>query len=609
MNSKYRMLWREMAGYRLIYGLALAALLVGSCFQYLVPLLTQVVIDGVLAPVGQEASPWIATFVARCGGAEAWRDALWVPALALVLLTLVAGAFIYLKGRWSALASERIARRVRDRLYDQLQHLPVRYHQQAETGDLVQRCTSDVETLRQFLAAQVVEIGRAVFLMLLPIPLMLSLDVRMTLVSLVFVPPIVLFSLLFFRQVQRRFLEVDEAEGAMTATLQENLTGIRVVRAFHRQAYEAEKFEEKNDRHRHLNRAMFGTMARFWSTSDFLCMVQLALVIGSGAYWMADGSLPPGKFYFFLAAVNLFLWPVRMLGRILTELGKATVAIGRIGEILDAEREAEPVRPARPATARGHVVFEDVVFAHEGVPVVQGVSFEARPGETIALLGPSGAGKSTLMQLLLRLHDPESGRILLDGIDIATLPRKEVRGRIAAVLQEPFLYSKSVRENIRLGRWNAADDEIEAAARAACVHESISEFDEGYDTLVGERGVTLSGGQRQRVALARALLDQPAVLVLDDALSAVDTETEAMILSALRARRGRETTLVIAHRLSTLMHADQILVLERGRIVEAGRHAELVARGGLYARLWAIQTSLEADLAEDLRELAGSPGR
>lgn len=609
MNSKYRMLWREMEGHRALYGLALVALFLGSCFQYLVPLVPQAVMDGVLVPDAGRGAGWIVGLVERWGGREAWLDALWAPALAVVLLTSVAGALLYLKGRWSATASERIARRVRDRLYDQLQHLPCRFHDHAETGDLVQRCTSDVETLRQFLAAQVVEIGRAFFLALLPIPLMLALDWRMTAVSVLMLPPILVFSLIFFRRVRSTFQQVDEAEGAMTTTLQENLTGIRVVRAFHRQEHEKEKFAQRNRRHRDLDFQLFRLMSRFWSSSDFLCMTQLAMVIGFGAHWMAEGTLAVGTFYFFLAAVNLFLWPVRMLGRILTELGKATVAIGRIGEILESERESEPARAEVLRSPAGRIVFRDVSFAHVDTAVVRGVSFEAEPGQTVAILGPSGAGKSTLVQLLLRLYDPDEGEILLDGVDIARLPRKVVRDQVAVVMQEPFLYSKTVRENIRLGRWNAADEEIEDAARAACVHESIAEFEKGYETLVGERGVTLSGGQRQRVALARALLDRPSVLVLDDALSAVDTETERWILRALAERRGRETTLVIAHRLSTLMHADQILVLDRGRIVQRGRHADLIRSDGLYRRLWEIQTSLEEDLEKDLEALASAPER
>ncbi len=720
MNSKYQMLWREMEGHRVLYLLALAALVVSSCFQYLVPLVPQVVMDGVLSNDPSASSDWVTNVVDRWGGRDFLAGALWVPALIVVGLTLVAGCFTYLRGRWSVTAAERIACRIRDRLYDQLQHLTCGFYDGNETGDLVQRCTSDVETLRQFLASQVVEIGRAVILMLLPIPLMLALDVRMTIVSSALILPIVLFSVIFFRKVRDAFKEADEAEGAMTATLQENLTGIRVVRAFHRQEFEVDKFARANTTYRQLDFRLFRIMARFWSLSDLLCMAQLSLVIGFGAHWMAQGTLPVGTFYFFLAAVNLFLWPVRMMGRILTELGKATVAIGRIEDILGAGREltpheasqaaAESVRVAAgsgeapssdegvsvPATAAvldvpdsrsqvpvvadawstgaavqpvagfdqgsgrvavphadgaggesgdgsedagvpsrhlargkkprqyggvghgfdepgfsrrsirdraGELEFNDVSFSHGDLAVVRGVSFSVRPGETVAILGPSGAGKSTLIQLLLRLYDPDAGSIRLDGADIATLERKDVRSRVAVVMQEPFLYSKTIRENVRLGRWDAVDGEVEDATKAACVHESIEEFEDGYDTMVGERGVTLSGGQRQRTALARALLDHPSVLVLDDALSAVDTETESRILQALEERRGRETTIVIAHRLSTLMHADQILVLDQGRIVQRGTHQQLSEEDGLYRRLWEIQTSLEHDLEDDLEAL------
>jgi ATP-binding cassette, subfamily B, bacterial len=319
-----------------------------------------------------------------------------------------------------------------------------------------------------------------------------------------------------------------------------------------------------------------------------------------------------GEFYFFLAVVTMFIWPIRMMGRILTELGKATVAIGRIAEILDSPRESEPVPALEPlrgrvdASAGGGIAFERVSFSHNGTAVLRDVSFSVQPGQTLALLGPSGSGKSTIVNLLLRFYDPDAGRITIDGRDIALVPRKAVRSQIAVVMQEPFLYSKTLRENIRLGRRAADENEIVEAAATACVHSAILDFEKGYETLVGERGVTLSGGQRQRVALARALLEDPSILILDDALSAVDTETETMILDALKSRRGRHTTFVIAHRLSTLMHADRILVLENGRVVQVGTHESLVAADGLYRRLWQIQTDLEVEIGGALR--AGSSG-
>ncbi|MBD3161082.1 MAG: ATP-binding cassette domain-containing protein [Candidatus Eisenbacteria bacterium] len=602
-----------MDGCRLLYGGAVVALVLGSCFLYLVPMIPQATLDGVLAEDPSKASPFVRDLVDRFGGREHLRANLWIPGVAILALTTMAGVFTYLRGRWSAIASEAIARKVRDNLYDQLQHLPCRYHDRAETGDQVQRCTSDVDTFRRFLATQVVEIGRAIVMMLVPIPLMLALDVRMTIVSVVTIPPIVLFSFFFFRRVQRRFQRVDEAEAAMTSTLQENLTGIRVVRAFARQDLEIEKFEKRNGTHRGLDYQLYRLFATFWGVSDFLCMGQKALVVGAGGYWLATGQLQVGTFFFFLSAVSLFIWPVRMLGRILSELGKALVAIGRIGEILEHPRESRPVPAVVASSAAdrlvaGRIAFEGVRFSHGNGPVLDGIDFEIEPGGTLALLGPSGSGKSTIVNLLLRFYDPEAGTIRIDGVDIARLDRKEVRRKIAVVMQEPFLYSKSLRENIRLGRKGAAEEEISEAARTACIHESILEFDRGYDTMVGERGVTLSGGQRQRVALARALVDDPLILVLDDALSAIDTETETMILEALRRRRGGHTTIVIAHRLSTLAHADRILVLDHGRVVQHGTHGSLLRADGLYKRLWRIQTSTEEEFAEDLRTAGEAAG-
>ena len=619
------MIWQFMQGRRLLYGSAIAAMVLGSSFMYLVPLVPQVVIDGVLSAHPEKASSLVHRAVDLAGGRAFLRAHLWIAGACVLVLTAAAGLFTYLRGRWSATASEAIVRRVRDQLYDQLQHLPCSYHDKAETGDQVQRCTSDVETLRQFLANQVVEIGRAMIMLIVPLPLMLALDVRMTLVAVVTIPPIVAFSVLFFQRVRSSFRLVDEAEGRLTSTVQENLTGVRVVRAFARQEYEKAKFEDRNRTHRDLDYRLYKLMGWYWSVSDFMCMGQRVLVLGVGGYWLAVGRLQVGTFYYFLAAVTMFIWPIRMMGRILTELGKATVSIGRIGEILDQPRESGPAVAAvsggivsggthsgrtvsgtavpgtRDWIVKGSIAFERVGFSHGGVKVLDEVSFRVKPGQTLALLGPSGSGKSTIVNLLLRFYDPDSGAIRLDGANIAELDRGEVRSKIAVVMQEPFLYSKTVRENIRLARRGAADEEIAEAAVTACVHDSILAFEKGYDTLVGERGVTLSGGQRQRVALARALLEDPAVLILDDALSAVDTETEAMILDALRRRGGRHTTLVIAHRLSTLMHADWILVLERGRVIQQGNHASLILQDGLYRRLWRIQSDLEEESTDELR--------
>jgi ATP-binding cassette subfamily B protein len=572
-NSKYQLIWQLVRVERRRYAAAVLSLVFASCFLYLVPLVPSAVLDG------------------------RFRN-LWLAAVLMTAFTALAGFFTYLRGRLSSVAAENVIRRLRDQLYDQLQHLPCSYFDTAPTGDLVQRCTSDVETMRQFLVSQVVEIGRAVLMMLVPLPLMLTIDWRMTALSVVLIPPIVAFSMIFFRRVRTSFEKVDQAEGRLTATLQENLTGIRVVRAFARQQFEIEKFGARNGEHRDLDNRLYRLLAVFWSASDVLCIGQMGIVVVAGSRWIADGSLGVGSFFFFLTSVGMFIWPVRMLGRILTELGKATVAVGRIQEILGHPRETAPEKrlfiPQHGSDGRGEVIFRNVTFAHrKDTAALEDVSFHLPAGKTLALFGPSGSGKSTIVNLLLRLYDSSTGLIEIDGRDIRQVDRKDVRRQISVVMQEPFLYSKTVRENLSIGHASATHSDIVQATAAASVHDTVMEFEQGYDTLVGERGITLSGGQRQRVALARALLKRPTILILDDALSAVDTETESQILDALALRQGRCTTIVIAHRLSTLMTADEILVLDGGRVVQRGTHEQLKDAPGMYQRVWMIQNTME----------------
>ena len=627
--SPIRTVWQLMRGQRRRYAAAIAALLLATVFNYLVPLVGTVTIDYAVAGkvVAADLGRPLRALLALLGGPETLRSHLWLAPVAMVVLTALGGVFAYLKGRRAAIASDGIARRLKDELYDHLNHLPALYHDRADTGDLVQRCTSDVETLRQFLAVQVMELANAALLAAVALPLMLTLSPRMTAVSFALIGPLVIYGYVYFGQVKHVFKGVDEAESALTAVIQENLTGIRVVRAFARQDFERRKFAGPNATYRDRSLRLLRLMAWYWSISDLVALSQMGLTLLVGAHWITTGDLSVGVLFAFLAYLGTMLWPVRQMGRILTEVGKTAVALKRLREILNQRPEAdialapsadgqgemaeggERSAPAAPGPGfpqlRGAITVRDLHFAHATSPraagrgALNGLSFDVAAGETLAILGPSGSGKSTLIHLLLRLYDYSAGSIRLDGFELSRLPRQWVRRQIGTVMQEPFLFSKTLRDNIRLGRGDAPDYEVAEAARAACIHDTIVGFAEGYDTLIGERGVTLSGGQRQRVAIARAILKKSAILILDDALSAVDSETEALIIDALKARRGEATTLVIAHRLSTLAHADRIIVLDHGRIIQTGTHAELLRIEGLYRRLWQIQTSLAAEFTRD----------
>lgn len=611
-----------MQGQRLNYGIALLCLVSATAANYLVPLVGAATIDHAIGSKEPTQSSLLVRIVLdSIGGADSLRAHLWLAPVFMVLLTALGGVGSYLKGRFTSLASDGIARRLKDDLYDHINHLPASHLDRLDTGDLVQRCSSDVETVRQFLAVQVMEIGQSLILAATALPLLLLLNPPMTAIAFALVPPLVLYGYIYFKKVRHVFKSVDEAEGELTSVIQENLTGIRVVRAFARQDYEKARFAKPNarfrDRHMHLLRLM----SWYWSISDLVAFTQIGLVLLVGARWVSEGTLTVGVLFAFLAYLGIMLWPVRQMGRILTDLGKTSVAITRIQEILAVKREADVAPGAvvreRPPL-RGAISVHGLAFRHASRPgsereggaspdnvpdpggALNGISFEVSPGETLAVLGPSGAGKSTLMHLLLRIYDYECGSIRLDGEELSTLPRKWVRGQIGTVMQEPFLFSKTLRDNIRLGSSAAQDREIEEAARAACIDETIRSFEQGYETLIGERGITLSGGQRQRVAIARAILRNPPILILDDALSAVDGETETLILDALRRRRGRSTTLVIAHRLSTLIHAERVIVMDNGRIIQTGTHAELSQTEGLYRRLWQIQSTVEAEFQREL---------
>lgn len=589
-----RILWNYMKNNRLLYLGAILSVGLATLATISGPLVIRITIDSIIGDEPLSAPLLIRPFVEKIRQAQ--YPALWVPGIVLVFITMFRGLFIFLRGRLSAQASENIAKTIRDRVYDHLQHLPYKYHKEADTGDLMQRCTSDVDTIKRFLGQQSVEVGNALFMLFFTTSIMLRLSPRLTLISMIVVPFIFAFAVVFFRRVKTAFKEADEAEAELTTVLQENLTGIRVVRAFANQDYEIARFEAKNEVHRDKVYHLLWLLAGYWASSDFLAFFQIGLTMVAGAYYTAQGQITMGTMVLFSTYVGMLLWPVRQLGRILTDMGKALVAADRLQEVFNEPKE-ELLENFREPVIHGNIVFENVSFGYEpGQIVLENLSFSIQAGQTVAILGHTGSGKSSLVHLLARLYEYEGGSITIDGIELKEIDKKWMRKAVAVVPQEPFLFAKTIRENITLARGEVSDEELYEICREAAVHDVILSFDQGYKTLVGERGVSVSGGQRQRIAIARALITQSPILIFDDSLSAVDTETDVAIRNALQKRANKATTFLISHRVTSLSGADLILVLDHGQIVQRGTHEELMAVGGPYSRIWEIQNALEAEL-------------
>ena len=558
------------------------------------PMLLAETIDSVLGSAPSRLPAWLIAPVVNAGGREWLIRHFWVLGALLVLLNLIGGVFNYLKGRWTAVASENIALTLREKLYAHLQHLPFSYHVHAETGDIIQRCTSDVDTIRRFLSVQLMEVVNALLMVAASLTVMLRRHVTLTFLSMALVPFLFTFAMWFFRRVRKQFRQVDEAEGRMSAVLQENLTGVRVVRAFGQQEREVEKFEQVSHDFYSKNVRLNDLLAVYWGGGDALSMLQQLFTMVMCVLFALRGEITVGTLIVFNSYVGQLLFPIRQLGRILSDAGKSQIAMERIQGILQAPAEEEEPDALKP-DLHGDIVFDHVSFAYEDdhIPVLHDICCTIPAGKTTAILGATGSGKSTMMYLLQRLYAPTSGRITINGYDIRQIDRAWLRSHIGLILQEPFLYSKSIRDNVGIASPNPEAEAVRHAASIASATGFIEDSEQGWDTLVGERGVTLSGGQKQRVAIARTLLKDNTALIFDDSLSAVDTETDAQIRKALNRENRGMTTLIISHRVTTLSQADQILVIENGRITQRGTHEELRTQEGLYRRIDAIQSGLE----------------
>jgi ATP-binding cassette subfamily B protein len=583
--SKNRLvgLWRLMTGYR--FGYAVAALSTGlaSLAQTGTYLLIRRFVDVALPARSAAAILGVAS--------------------GFVGLAVFQGAFSFLAGRLAARTSEGTIRRLRDAFYDQIQKVPFAYLDKTPTGELIERATSDMDAVRRFYADQAIGIGRVVLMFSVNLAAVMSLNSTLALVSVLIIPPVLVLSVVFFKSISKRYEKYQEQEAILSTTLQENLTGVRVVKAFARQGFEIERFEKANREKFRRGKKLIWMNALFWPLTDICCAAQMIGGYVFGATLAINGTITVGTYMAYAGMITQLIWPIRFLGRLIVDVSGGMVSYQRVMSVIREAQEplADGSVPADTAL-RGELAFHGVSFGYaENKTILSDVSFHCAPGQSIALLGSTGSGKTSLVNLVPRFYDYTTGSILLDGRELREYGRHELRRQVGIVEQEPFLFSRSIRENILYGvRGDMTQGQVEEAARKAALHDVILGFPQGYETMVGEKGVTLSGGQKQRMAIARTILKDPRILILDDSTSSVDTETEAAIRAALETLMEGRTTFIIAHRIQSLMKADLILVFDKGRIVERGTHDTLLATGGMYRRIFDLQTRIETELEEEI---------
>jgi len=578
-------------GLKRFFLVAIFASAATSLIGFVSPLIVGFAVDTVIGDKAGELPSFMMRLYSSLTADSAIGGKLLVCAAFILACALLSAVCNYLSRVNMSKGSERMINRLRVKLYSHTQRLPFEWHTSHQTGDIIQRCTSDVETIRRFVFQQLLEVLRTVILVIIAMSIMFSFNVKMALAVTVFIPVILLYTIYFSKRVSKKFRACDEAEGELMVRVQENLTGVRVVRAFGRERYETERFNEKNVNFTNMWTTLGATYGLFWGIGDSVAAIQLLCVVVLGSYLAATSSFTFGELLVFISYSQMLMWPVRQLGRVMSEMSKTSVSLNRIREILDAPAETDAPGSVQPPM-NSDIEFKNVSFTYAEQPVLKNVSFTVRNGTSFGILGATGSGKSTITYLLNRLYDlPEDGgAITIGGVDVTKIEKAYLRRNIGLVLQEPFLYSKTVLDNIDISSRSRDLDRVREKARIAEVDDNIMGFVKGYDTIVGERGVTLSGGQKQRVAIARTLMMNAPVMVFDDSMSSLDMETDARIRESLRTDTAGSTVIIISHRISTLMNADTIMVLEDGQVAEIGSHSELVAKNGIYRRIYDIQS-------------------
>ena len=598
-NNNAGLLLEFLRGSKALFIMSIICSAVTTLVDMMNPQIIRGTIDNAVGGKESGFPDWVNSIVDDLGGFSYIGENLWIPALAIAALGLIRVAAQFGTTMFNTAGSEILVKNMRDTLFSHISRLPYAWHMKNSTGDIIQRCTTDVDRMRTFVAEQLTAVFRILILIAMSLYFMFSMDVKMALVATLPIPVILGYSVIFRKEMHTGFRVCDENEGKVSDIVQENLTGVRVVRAFANEDLERERFRKANNYYCSLWVHMGHVIGKFFSIQDILCGMQVLLVTVFGAVFAVKGQLTTGEYIAFVSYNGMLSFPIRRLGRMLSEMAKAGVSLDRLAYIMDSEEEKD-MEGASDYDMTGDIHFENITFEYEpGHPVLKNINIDVPSGTTLGILGGTGSGKSTLMLLLDKLYEiPEGhGRITIGGRDIKEIRSEHLRKNIAMVLQEPFLFSRTIAENIAMAKGDMDRSDIETAAEAACLSDAIDGFTEGYETFVGERGVTLSGGQKQRTAIARALTQDAPIMVFDDSFSAVDNETDARIRASLEERFGTATIIIISHRITTLSRADQVVVLEDGEITERGTPEELRTAGGIYQKIYEIQLGISGEEA------------
>lgn len=595
-ESKFKtnreLVWHFLRGSKAYFIIAIVCISLMNLLALIVPRVISYTVDTLITGKESDLPAFIVDAIESVGGPAYIREHLYLIAVFLMVIGALSALCNYLYRYYNNKGAETLVETMRNEIFAHIARLPFSWHTKNQTGDIIQRCTSDVDAVKNFVSGQLTEVFRVVLMVAFSLYFMFTINVKLALIAVILIPINIAYSAYGHKRMGKIFEEADVEEGKLSAVVQENLTGVRVVRAFGRELFEKERFEKQNHDYWKMWIRMDWVLAWFWAIGTLLLSLQTMIVVVLGAVFAVRGEMLAGEYIAFFSYNIMLTWPIRLLGRLISGLSRSEIATDRIRYIMNSEPEKDEGKKLKPEMT-GDIVFNNVSFAYdESKEIVKDVSFRIKGGTTVGILGGTGSGKSTLMHLLNRLYElpKENGSITISGVDIKDIEVGYLRENVGMVLQEPYLFSRTLAENIALGGTNAEIDDIKEAAGTASLLETIENFKEGFETTVGERGVTLSGGQKQRTAIARMLIGKSPIMVFDDSLSAVDAETDAKIRKGLMEKGKDSTVIIISHRITTLMAADNILVLDKGRLVESGTHDELIKNTGIYRKIYDIQS-------------------